>query len=402
MLFFIAGLNYADRAAITAVFPLLRNDLGLTDMQMAATGSLFLWAYALGSPFAGRLADRISRSRMVVVSLLCWSLITLAAGFSASTGQLLATRVCLGIAECAYLPAAVALIADHHSAQSRATAMGVHLAGLNFGLVAGGALAGYLGERYGWRWSFLLLGGAGLVLAGVAKLVLVDGTGDHSRRTVASFSSAARALGFVRSYWVTLAQAMIIAIGVWMFINWLPLYFRETFQMSLAGAGFSGTFMLQGAATLGILVGGYLSDRIAGTHRERRMLFQSVCYFFAAPFLLAFLAQPGYGLISACIFGFSFLRAVGASNEHAIVCDLLPTELRSTAVGAMNTFNCMAGGAGILLAGELKGSLGLGSVFASIAGLTVFAGGLTLLGYLFLIRQDLDRRNKLVAQQELA
>ncbi|MEJ7608168.1 MAG: MFS transporter [Bryobacteraceae bacterium] len=172
--------------------------------------------------------------------------------------------------------------------------------------------------------------------------------------------------------------------------------------MSLTGAGFSGTFMLQGAATLGIVVGGYTSDRIAGTQRQRRMLFQAICYLFAAPFLLAFLGKPSYALISVCIFAFSFLRAVGASNEHAILCDLLPAQLRSTAVGVMNTTNCMAGGAGIFLAGSLKQSLGLGSIFAGITGIIIFAALLVLLGYRYLIRKDLDRRYKIDEEQEIA
>ena len=78
--------------------------------------------------------------------------------------------------------------------------------------------------------------------------------------------------------------------------------------MSLTGAGFSGTFMLQMAATIGGLTGGYLSDRIAGKQLHRRMLFQALCYFAAAPFLAAFLGTPAYGWISVCIFSFSFLR----------------------------------------------------------------------------------------------
>lgn len=402
MLFFIAGLNYGDRAALSAVFPLLRSDLRLSDLELAATGSLFLWAYAIGSPLAGGLADRVSRSRMVVISLAVWSLITLGTGWVASSSQLMTTRVLLGVAECAYLPAAVALIADHHAAKSRATAMGIHLAGLNLGLVAGGAIAGYLGEHFGWRFGFLLLGGFGLFLAGIAHFILVD---PASGRPVVSEGSRSPTAAFgvllsVPSYWIVVGQAMVISIGTWIFINWLPLYFRETFQLSLTGAGFSGTFMLQSAAVLGIMGGGYLSDRISGIHLERRMLFQAICYLIAAPFLLAFLQRPGYALISVCIFGFSLFRALGASNEHAILCDLLPGDLRSTAVGVMNSANCAAGGAGILLAGYLKQAFGLGEIFAAVSGIMLFAGLLVLTGYRFLLPRDLQRRSHFIQQQE--
>src|SRR6516162_315199 len=108
VLFFVAGLNYADRTAISAVFPLVRADLALTDVALAAIGSVFLWAYAVGSPFAGYLADRLSRSRLVVLSLLGWSVATIATAFVHDLTAMLLTRVFLGIAECAYLPAAVA------------------------------------------------------------------------------------------------------------------------------------------------------------------------------------------------------------------------------------------------------------------------------------------------------
>ncbi|MEN6604519.1 MAG: MFS transporter, partial [Bryobacteraceae bacterium] len=147
----VAMVNYADRTAISAVFPLLGAELGMSDVALAALGSFFLWSYAAGSPFAGVLADRFSRSRLVVLSLTAWSLVTIWTGFAHSATELLVTRIMLGVTECAYLPAALALMADHHDTDTRATAMGLHLAGLNFGLIAGGTLAGYLGDHLGWR-----------------------------------------------------------------------------------------------------------------------------------------------------------------------------------------------------------------------------------------------------------
>jgi MFS family permease len=128
-LFFVAALNYADRTATSAVFPLLRRDLGMSDLQLAAVGSFFLWSYAIGSPIAGYLADRLSRSRLVAWSLGLWSLITLATGMAPNAEILIASRALLGLAECLYLPAAIALIADHHPSESRATALGFHIAG---------------------------------------------------------------------------------------------------------------------------------------------------------------------------------------------------------------------------------------------------------------------------------
>jgi predicted MFS family arabinose efflux permease len=283
----------------------------------------------------------------------------------------------------------VALIADHHPAGTRATAMGIHMAGLNFGMVAGGFAAGYLGEHFGWRANFFVLGAAGLALAAVARVVLADGP--RAKKAPASAKTVIDSLGEllrVPTYLVILAEAMLIAIGTWMFLNWLPLYFEERFRLSLAGAGFSGTFMLQAAATGGVIAGGYLSDRIAGRHPEWRLLVLAANYALAAPFLLAFYLRSGYGVLSFSIFGYAAFRALGSSNECPIICDLLPTDLRSAGVGLMNTCNCFAGGVGILIAGLLKRDYGLAAVFSAISATVLLASGIAAAGYYGLARKS--------------
>ena len=128
ILFLAASLNYADRGALTAVFPLLRKDLGMSDMALAAIGSFFLWSYALFSPLAGYLGDRFSRSALVTWSIVAWSVVTILTAFVQTTEQLLSMRVLLGIAESLYIPASLALIAEHHATPTRAMAMSLHLA----------------------------------------------------------------------------------------------------------------------------------------------------------------------------------------------------------------------------------------------------------------------------------
>ena len=386
VLFFVAGLNYADRTAISAVFPLVRADLALTDVALAAIGSVFLWAYAVGSPFAGYLADRLSRSRLVVLSLLGWSVATIATAFVHDLTAMLLTRVFLGIAECAYLPAAVALIADHHDSDTRATAMGIHLAGLNAGLIGGGFLCGYIGEHFGWRLDFLILGAAGFLLSLIAHLILRDRSAATPQTASIGLQRSLNIFRLVTADAVFL-EAMLIAIGTWMFFNWLPLYFKETFNLSLAAAGFSGTFMIQAAAVTGTVGGGVLSDRLSRGIVSRRVLILAVCYFLAAPFLTIFILRPGFTIVSASIFAYSLFRSVGSSNEHPILCEVLPPDLRATGIGIMNTANCMAGGIGVLAAGYMKKDWGLGGVFTGVSVVVFTAGTIVLVSYLLLVRR---------------
>src|SRR5688500_17295124 len=74
-------LNYCDRQAVFAMFPVLRTDLGLTDTQLGLTGSIFLWVYGIGCPIAGQMADKFSKRLLVVLSLATWSVVTVATGF---------------------------------------------------------------------------------------------------------------------------------------------------------------------------------------------------------------------------------------------------------------------------------------------------------------------------------
>ena len=151
----VAGINYADRTSLSVVYPLLQADLHLSDLQLAAIGTLFLWSYAIGSLGAGVIADRLPRNRVILWSLVAWSLVTVLSGFARTANELLATRVLLGLAECFYLPAAIALIADHHPVASRGRALSLHMSGLYVGLVGGGALSGYMGETFGGDSDFL-------------------------------------------------------------------------------------------------------------------------------------------------------------------------------------------------------------------------------------------------------
>ncbi|MEO7652276.1 MAG: MFS transporter, partial [Bryobacteraceae bacterium] len=249
MLFMAGGLNYVDRTSIAAVYPLIKADLNASDVELGAIGSVFLWSYAAGAPLAGVLADRFSRSRLIVFSMAAWSLIMVLCGFVTNVPQMLTLRVLLGFAECLYVPAAITLIADHHSSDTRASAMGIHLAGINLAVVVGGTMSGYLGEHFGWRIGLILLGGLGLALSVAAWFVLHDGPSPV--REAGERESVITTLGAlvrVPTYLIIVAEEVLTSIGIWMFYNWMPLYFRETFNMSLTGAGFSGTVLLQAAA----------------------------------------------------------------------------------------------------------------------------------------------------------
>jgi predicted MFS family arabinose efflux permease len=256
-------------------------------------------------------------------------------------------------------------------------------------VVAGGWASGYLGDHFGWQSAFQVLGTAGLALALAAWFWLRDTPLQVRHRVAASPFAELAALLRVRTYLLIISEAALVAFANLAYMNWLPLYFRETFDMTLAGAGFSGTFLMQFPAVLGAALGGVTSDRVARREKRARLLLQSCCYMIAAPLLLVFSGSPPLAMISVAIFSFGLLRAIGSANENPMLCDLLPPNVRSTAVGLMNATSCLAGGIGIFVAGYLKSAFGLGGVFAASSVLLVLASAILAAAYRFQAPKDL-------------
>src|SRR5690625_1588010 len=102
LLFFVGVLNYLDRTTITTMHESITGAIPMTDAQFGLLTSVFLWVYGILSPFAGFLADRYNRSKVIIASLVVWSSVTLLTGFCTTFEQLLVTRALMGVSEAAY------------------------------------------------------------------------------------------------------------------------------------------------------------------------------------------------------------------------------------------------------------------------------------------------------------
>src|SRR5690349_24256475 len=92
MLWIVAFLNYLDRILITSMRDPIVADFTLTDAQFGLLTSVFLWSYGFLSPFGGFFADKYSRKKVILTSVLVWSAVTLWTGFVSSFEELLIAR----------------------------------------------------------------------------------------------------------------------------------------------------------------------------------------------------------------------------------------------------------------------------------------------------------------------
>jgi predicted MFS family arabinose efflux permease len=279
--------------------------------------------------------------------------------------------------------------------------MGFHMLGLNLGLVLGGSAAGMLAEHYGWRAGFWVLGGLGLVLALAAKPMLADGPAATTRPGEKTGAPARQAWSYllrVPTFYCLLVSAMVAGVASWIFLSWLPLFFAENYAMKLGAAGLAGVALYKAPVFGGIAIGGWLSDFAARRTRRGRAMVKALSFIVSAPFLFLFLGTPTFALVASAMVISSLIRATGTPSEHPLICDVVPAEFRSTAVGIFNTCGSAAGGLGVLLAGIFKKDLGLNVIFGASSFLYIFAGLILLLAYWAFLARDMDRAESFEAK----
>jgi MFS family permease len=361
LLFFIGALNYLDRIMITTMRSSIVDAMPMSDAQFGLLTSAFLWTYGILSPFAGFLADKFNRSRVVIGSLLVWSIVTWLTAYSKTFEELLITRILMGISEACYIPAALALIADYHRSSTRSLATGIHMTGIMVGSSLG-FLGGLLAENHTWNFVFIFFGIVGIVYSLVVALVLrdppktsVSNVKVKSENKI-SFFIGIRDLFKRGSFILMLCYWGLLGIVGWLVIGWLPTYYKEHFNLSQGIAGLYATGYLYPASIAGLLLGGFLADRWSRTHRLARIHVPAIGLYIAAPCI--FLAS-GTTILPLAIIAFmlyAVTRAFGDSNMMPMLCMVVDPRYRATGYGVLNFFSTIIGGLALYAGGVLRDS----------------------------------------------
>lgn len=407
MLWSISFFNYADRQAIFSVFPLLQKHLDLNDVQLGLLGSAFAWIYGLGSPFAGAIADRIRRKRAILGGLYAWSLICIATAWARRFVTLLLLRAAEGVGETFYMPASMSMLSDYHGPVTRSRALGLHQTSVYVGTIGGGFFAGYIGQHYGWRWSFIVFGTLGIVLGFILMWTLREpprGAFEQSSlaRQVApgpQFGSdwknegAALRILFTTPTVLLLMGAFVCANFVALvLLSWMPTFLYMRFHLSLAMAGLTATVFVQLASVAGAGCGGWLADFMNRSTPRGRIFVQAIGVLGGAPFVAACGLTHSVLRLIVTLTAWGFFKGLYDANIFASVFDVVPPPTRGRAAGLMNMIGWLGGGgAAPVVVGLIARRHGLG-VGISIASIVyVLAAVLLLFAAIRYVRLDKQR-----------
>ena len=398
LLWFAACLNYVDRLMITTMRGSIKEAIPMTEAQFGLLTSVFLVVYAICSPFAGFLADRFNRSRVIIGSVLVWSIVTALTAYARTYEQLFATRALMGVSEAACMPASAALIVEYHRGATRSFASGLLLSGA----VAGGALGGlggWIADSHGWTYAYRLLGLVGIGFAILLVCLLRDAPtpeNDPAPGSVPSRVRVGEALAGLftnRSYLVLLAYGCVVGVVSWSVVGWMPTYIKEQFNLTQGAAGLYTTTYLNLAAMLGMLAGGAWADRWSLTSERARLLVPVVGLSAAA---VGVLLIAGAHLLPVALAGlvlYGFTRHFADANGMPIYCRFVSPRYRATSWGVATSFSCVVGGAGIYAGGALRDAHVDPSRMFQIGAGCLVVGAMLVLGLCWAKPLDATRRD---------
>ncbi len=381
MLCIVGCLNYLDRMMIATMRSSIVESMPMTDAQFGLLTSVFLWVYGILSPVAGFLADRFNRSRVIIVSLFVWSLVTWLTSYATSFEELLVTRALMGISEACYIPAALALIMDYHRGATRSLANGIHMAGIMIGQSLG-FIGGWIADNHTWNYAFAVFGIIGVVYA-ILLLVGLKDPGkereevhlpgaDGATQASFGFRNAVKMLFGNADYRRALLSWALIGIVGWMIVGWLPTYFKERFNLSQTVAGVYATGYFHTASLIGVLTGGFLADRWSKINPRGRILLPVIGMLIAAPAILMASYTTVLSLAIAGFMLFAFTRVFLDANMMPILCMIIDSRYRATGYGILNFFSCMVGGIGLYAGGALRDmDINLSTMFQCASALLV-------------------------------
>lgn len=388
LLWLVALLNYMDRQMLSTMQGAMKMDI-LELNRAEAFGALmavFLWVYGIVSPFAGIVADRISRKRLVVGSLFVWSMVTFLMGYATDFHQLYLLRALMGISEALYIPSALSLIADWHEGKSRSLAIGIHMTGLYIGQAIGG-FGATIAATFSWHSTFHWFGVIGIAYSLVLMLLLHDKDKQPQIRvpdvvSVAKRENIFKGLSVVFStwaFWVILIYFAAPSLPGWATKNWLPTLFASNLDIPMSQAGPLSTFTIAFSSFIGVLVGGVLSDKWVQCNIRGRVYTSAIGLGMTIPALV--LLGLGHHVIA--IVGAGLLFGIGYgmfdANNMPILCQIISAKYRATAYGIMNMVGVFAGAMVTQVLGKWTDGGNLGMGFAVLGVVVAVALALQLI-----------------------
>lgn len=354
--------NNVDRQILIILLEPIKHALDLTDTQLGfLTGFAFALFYAVAGVPLAAWADRGSRKTLIALALTAWSLLTILSGAAANFMQLALARIGVGIGEAGCNPPAHSMISDSFGRERRSTALALYGLGIPLGAMTGFFVGGWLGQAYGWRTAFFIVGAPGLVLALLFWLTVreptrVSDTGELAPLEAPGLVETLRYLAARPTFVHLLAGGALITCAGAAIVAFTPAYLARVFGLSLREIGTWIGVIAGAGGGAGMLAGGLLSDRFGAYRPAWRLWVVAGALFVAFPLALLAFLSPSLEIVLLALLGpFALASFFYQAATFAQAQSLAGARMRGmTAAILLFVLNLVGQGCGPLLAGALS------------------------------------------------
>lgn len=323
-------LNYVDRQALYAVFPLIKADFKLTDTALGFLGSAFMMCYMLAAPVFGRFGDRANRSRLAACGLAVWSCATMLSGLAVSYRMLLGARALVGVGEASFGTVSPGLVADYFGKERRGTVMALFFLATPVGSALGYVLGGQLGHHFGWQNAFLMVGLPGLVLA-----IPLWRLADPGRTAEVAVNRAATApewkefLANSTFVYATLSMtAMTFALGG--LAQWVPSFLNRSFGLDVGRGNLLFGAITVASGIIGTLAGGWMGDRLKKRTPAGQLYVTAAGFVVGTPLAAIAILSPSLPLCLTAIALAELFLFLNTGPLNTVLIDVLRPDRRAT------------------------------------------------------------------------
>jgi OPA family glycerol-3-phosphate transporter-like MFS transporter len=299
-------------------FYLTRKSFAVAKIQLAAADGMGLststlsWidagygaAYAIGQFVWGMCGDRVGTRRVVLAGQLCSVGTAVATGASSIVVAFGILLFMQGLCQSTGWAPLTKNIGNFFSRRERGRVMGVWCTNYALGGVLGSGLAGWAADEFGWRFAFWIPAAALLSIAVLFFLLQhnrpedlglppIEGYHEGDDEPVPPAAQPAAIWSAVRE---VLRNPMVrLLCAVYFFLKptrylilfWSPFYVNQRLGTGAASSGLLGS-MFELAGPVGVLFGGFMSDKVFQT---RRMPISIIALVVVAGLLLFFNDLP--------------------------------------------------------------------------------------------------------------
>ncbi len=335
LLFLLYMFDYIDRMVVTSMFTSIERDWGITHTQSGLLVSSVYWAIVLLTFPVSILVDRWSRTKIIGIMAIMWSLATALCALTGNFVQLFMARLLIGVGEAGYAPGGSAMISGLYPIDRRARMMGIWNASIPLGSAIGVLLGGIIAVKIGWKHAFGIVAIPGFIVSVLFMFVKDYKTVDLSFVDSNSKLVKMERKDIIKEFlskpsviYTYFGIASVVFVTTSM-LTWLPTYFEKVRHIPQEKAGqMAGAVML--LAIIGAPLGGHLTDLWRKTRRNARLLYPALSTLLSAITLFIALALLKGTLQYLVLLVFGILVLSFISGAAAVTQDVIHPGLRAS------------------------------------------------------------------------